>query len=152
MHFFEFYYTVAFLVATVASTLINFGLCKIVVFERRYEPLWRYWPARAASSEMTVCKSPFRSEAGSGRIAPEIRRLAVVTPVFEDWVCPRTLVAEISKQFTGSELRFDVYAIDDCSSTDPDVAGLCSAIPASGTSRSCGSPSISASSARSRSA
>src|SRR4051812_35175775 len=50
VHFLGFYYTVAFLVATAASTLINFGLCKIVVFERRFEPLWRYWPARVASS------------------------------------------------------------------------------------------------------
>ena len=72
-----------------------------------------------------MCKSPFQSEAGSGgRSRRELRRLAVVTPVFEDWVCLRTLVAEISKQFTGSELRFDIYAIDDCSSIDPDLADL----------------------------
>lgn len=48
----------------------------------------------------------------------------MVTPMFEGWARPRTLVAEIAEQFTGSELQFDVYAIDDCSSTDPDLATL----------------------------
>jgi putative flippase GtrA len=47
INFLGVYYAIAFLVATAASTLINFGLCKIVVFERRLNPgsNWRVYPA-----------------------------------------------------------------------------------------------------------
>jgi putative flippase GtrA len=43
------YYMTAFVVATGASTTINFALCKIVVFERRPSPgsNWRVRPAPA---------------------------------------------------------------------------------------------------------
>ncbi|HTS90508.1 MAG TPA: glycosyltransferase [Stellaceae bacterium] len=40
-------------------------------------------------------------------------RIAVVTPVFNDWECFAALVAELSERFAGSGTSFDVIALDD---------------------------------------
>jgi len=45
-------------------------------------------------------------------------RIAVVTPVFNDWACFAALVAELSDRFAGSGTSFDVIALDD-GSTEP---------------------------------
>jgi putative flippase GtrA len=47
VHFLGFYYAIAFLVATTASTLINFCLCRVWVFERQMN-LRSYWRVRQA--------------------------------------------------------------------------------------------------------
>src|SRR5205823_9928527 len=45
-------------------------------------------------------------------LAPTIR-IAVVTPVLDDWACFAGLVGEISAQFTGSAIEFHICAVDD---------------------------------------
>lgn len=40
-------------------------------------------------------------------------RLALVIPVLDDWAAFSTLVAEIARAFAGSELTFEIYAVDD---------------------------------------
>jgi polyisoprenyl-phosphate glycosyltransferase len=55
------------------------------------------------------------------------KKLAVVTPVLDDWACFAALVAEISTRFTGSDLEFQVYGVDDGSTAPFDLA--CVALP-----------------------
>lgn len=52
------------------------------------------------------------------------QRIAIVTPVFEDWKSFRILVAEISKMAHSSNLDVRVLAIDDGSASQPDYASL----------------------------
>jgi len=42
-----------------------------------------------------------------------VNRIAVVTPVLDDWKSFVALLAEISNEFAGSNYMFDVYAVDD---------------------------------------
>ena len=55
--------------------------------------------------------------------APSIR-IAVVTPVLDDWACFASLVGEISAQFTGSLVEFHICAVDDGSIASFDPANL----------------------------
>src|SRR5689334_17170435 len=41
------------------------------------------------------------------------RHIAVVTPVLDDWACFAALVTEISSRYTGTDLVFHMYAVDD---------------------------------------
>jgi hypothetical protein len=41
------------------------------------------------------------------------RHIAIVTPVLDDWACFATLVTEISSRYTGTDLVFHIYAVDD---------------------------------------
>jgi polyisoprenyl-phosphate glycosyltransferase len=41
------------------------------------------------------------------------RTLAVITPVLDDWCAFATLVAEIARGYAGSEITFEIYAVDD---------------------------------------
>ena len=56
--------------------------------------------------------------------AVEVTRIAVVTPVLDDWACFASLVGEISTQFTGSAIEFHIYAVDDGSVSNFDPASL----------------------------
>ena len=49
------------------------------------------------------------------------RTIAIVTPILDDWVSFAVLVEEISNLFTGSDVAFHIYAIDDGSSIPFDV-------------------------------
>ena len=51
-------------------------------------------------------------------------RIAVVTPVLDDWACFASLVGEISAQFTGSSVEFHICAVDDGSIASFDPASL----------------------------
>ncbi len=51
-------------------------------------------------------------------------RIAVVTPVLDDWACFASLVGEISAQFTGSSIEFHICAVDDGSVSSFDPASL----------------------------
>jgi len=55
-----------------------------------------------------------------------IARIAVVTPVLDDWVCFAALLGGISAQLTGSGIEFHVVAVDDGSLTpfDPSLLSL----------------------------
>src|SRR5229473_5108388 len=53
-----------------------------------------------------------------------IARIAVVTPVLDDWACFASLVGEISAQFTGSAIEFHICAVDDGSVSGFDPATL----------------------------
>jgi polyisoprenyl-phosphate glycosyltransferase len=53
-----------------------------------------------------------------------IRSVALVSPVLDDWASFATLISEISKEFTGSEVRFHVCAIDDGSFTAIDLHSI----------------------------
>jgi polyisoprenyl-phosphate glycosyltransferase len=52
------------------------------------------------------------------------RTIALVTPVFDDWVSLAPLLTEISDIFTGSPIAFQVYAIDDGSNNSFDPASF----------------------------
>src|SRR5689334_11933802 len=41
------------------------------------------------------------------------RHIGVVTPVLDDWACFSALVTEISGRYTGTDLVFHVYGVDD---------------------------------------
>src|ERR1700730_8830666 len=56
-------------------------------------------------------------------VAP-VTRIAVVTPVLDDWACFASLVGEISAQFTGSAIEFHICAVDDGSVAGFDPARL----------------------------
>ena len=49
------------------------------------------------------------------------RTIAIVTPILGDWVSFAVLVEELSNLFTGSDVAFHIYAIDDGSSIPFDV-------------------------------
>lgn len=51
-------------------------------------------------------------------------RIAVVTPMFNDWACFAALVAELSERFTGTGTSFDVIALDDGSTVPFDEREL----------------------------
>lgn len=51
-------------------------------------------------------------------------RIAVVTPVFDDWESFAALIAEISERFAGTGTSFDVIALDDGSTAAFDVNAL----------------------------
>ncbi|HYC15503.1 MAG TPA: glycosyltransferase, partial [Stellaceae bacterium] len=51
-------------------------------------------------------------------------RIAVVTPVFNDWACFAALVAELSERYAGSGTSFDMIALDDGSTEPFDEAAL----------------------------
>jgi hypothetical protein len=51
-----------------------------------------------------------------------VKQIAVVTPVLDDWACFASLVSEISSRFTGSDLVFQIYAVDDGSTAPFDLA------------------------------
>lgn len=50
---------------------------------------------------------------------PRLRRLTIVTPVYNDWEAARRLVAEIGSVMAGSQFRLDIVAVDDCSTEEP---------------------------------
>jgi hypothetical protein len=52
------------------------------------------------------------------------RTVAIVTPVLDDWTSFTALVAEISYLFTGSDLAFHIYALDDGSSAPFDLNSI----------------------------
>lgn len=52
------------------------------------------------------------------------KTIAIVTPVLDDWTSFAALVAEISYLFTGSELAFHIYALDDGSSAPFDLKSV----------------------------
>ena len=52
------------------------------------------------------------------------RHIAVVTPVLDDWESFAALVTEVSSRFTGADLRIDILAVDDGSSTAFDARRL----------------------------
>jgi hypothetical protein len=56
--------------------------------------------------------------------AAPVTRIAVVTPVLDDWACFASLVGEISAQFTGPAIEFHIYAVDDGSVVGFDPANL----------------------------
>src|SRR5580704_6573614 len=56
--------------------------------------------------------------------AAPVTRIAVVTPVLDDWSCFASLVGEISAQFTGPAIEFHIYAVDDGSVAGFDPANL----------------------------
>jgi hypothetical protein len=56
--------------------------------------------------------------------AAPVTRIAVVTPVLDDWSCFASLVGEISAQFTGPAIEFHIYAVDDGSVVGFDPANL----------------------------
>jgi hypothetical protein len=58
------------------------------------------------------------------------RRIAIVTPVLDDWPCFVSLANEISAHFTGSGIEFLICAVDDGSVTSFEPSGL--ALPAHG--------------------
>ena len=51
-------------------------------------------------------------------------RIAVVTPVFNDWACFSALVAELSERFAGGGISLDVIALDDGSTVPFDEGTL----------------------------
>jgi hypothetical protein len=60
-----------------------------------------------------------------GAVVPgKPRRIAILTPVLDDWVCFGELVREISALYTGSGVEFVVCAVDDGSVTAFDPASL----------------------------
>lgn len=52
------------------------------------------------------------------------RRIAILTPVLDDWLCFATLVREISALYTGAGIEFTVCAVDDGSLQAFDPASL----------------------------
>lgn len=52
------------------------------------------------------------------------KAIAIVTPVLDDWTSFRALVAEISYLFTGSDLAFHIYALDDGSGIPSDLNSI----------------------------
>ena len=54
------------------------------------------------------------------------KTIALVTPVLDDWVSFAAVVSEIVEEFTGSGIAFQIYAVDDGSSTgfDPTEVAL----------------------------
>src|SRR5690242_7582085 len=50
--------------------------------------------------------------------------VAIVTPVLDDWLSLVALVSEISHQFTGSGVTFQIYAVDDGSLAPFDLDSL----------------------------
>ena len=57
-----------------------------------------------------------------GRAA--IKRVALVSPVLDDWGSFAALIGEISTEFTGTDVTFHVYAIDDGSVTGTDLRSI----------------------------
>jgi polyisoprenyl-phosphate glycosyltransferase len=53
-----------------------------------------------------------------------IRRVALVTPVFEDWASLAALLADIANEFTGAGVAFHVYAVDDGSVGAADLSAI----------------------------
>jgi polyisoprenyl-phosphate glycosyltransferase len=53
-----------------------------------------------------------------------ITRLAIVSPVLDDWASFETLISEISNEFTGSGITLYFYAVDDGSLTGTDLRNL----------------------------
>jgi len=52
------------------------------------------------------------------------KNIAIVTPVLDDWQSFEVLVAEISHQFTGSDVAFHIYAVDDGSTVPFDLQSM----------------------------
>lgn len=80
--------------------------------------------AHGAGERAHHYRPPGAAETFSRVEGERVRRIAVVTPIFEDWACFCTLVREISERFTGADLEFHVYAIDDGSCAPTDLASL----------------------------
>jgi polyisoprenyl-phosphate glycosyltransferase len=53
-----------------------------------------------------------------------ISSIALVSPVLDDWASFAVLLGEIAKEFTGSGIKFHVWAIDDGSVTNIDLNGI----------------------------
>src|SRR3954463_4571461 len=72
-----------------------------------------------------MVQAPTLSSAGPHHISP--KRIGILTPVLDDWVCFGSLVREISAQYTGAGLEFYVIVVDDGSAAPFDPA--CLALP-----------------------
>ena len=58
------------------------------------------------------------------------RRVAILTPVLDDWACFAALLRDISAQYAGSDVEFHICAVDDGSATAFDPAAF--TVPAAG--------------------
>lgn len=59
-----------------------------------------------------------------GRPRGECRRVAILTPVLDDWTCFVSLIGDIAARFAGSGVAFDICAVDDGSVAPFDPALL----------------------------
>jgi len=53
-----------------------------------------------------------------------VKTIAIVTPVLDDWASFAELTTEISDRFTGSDVVFHIYAVDDGSAAPFDAADV----------------------------
>lgn len=80
---------------------------------------------QSATSESPAAPMPEPARPEPGVSCPEKpRRIAILTPVLDDWTCFAELVHEISALYTGAGVEFVVCAVDDGSVTAFDPASL----------------------------
>jgi hypothetical protein len=54
----------------------------------------------------------------------KVKQIAVVMPVYNDWPSFALIVAEISERFSGGDITFQLYAVDDASIAPFDLASI----------------------------